>query len=595
MRVKQVSVRNFKRLESLDTVLRHFDCLVGANNSGKSTLLQALALFDFCVQNCLSRKNGSDQIELKHRSIAPEEFYVLPVSTPTDLWTNRRTLLRKQHIKIEITITFDDEHDHSVTTSIDLNYNRFALQVDTQDASQQWLQELQQFRIAYLPVYSSFLPREERRTRAVIEDELARGRVNSVIRNLLLDLKDQAQHESLIAILQRSFPDLRDVNIQFDEISDRHISVTYQEQGRPKEFDVFSAGSGFQQFVYLFGFILLRRPTLILLDEPDVHLHGKLQSALLSELKSLVEQGKQILFATHSGDLIRQMSPEDILVLEEGTAKRLQVNFDVYDALTSLGSVEITQLPIIQAYRRIVVVENETDWNLLSLFLARILTEPVWTQVERRLAVVYSFGNPWKQDMARLQKQIQQMISAQGQTPQLFVIADRDYHPDLIALRQSLPTAHIQWHIWERTEIENYLLSYTAVRRLLINSENETLFDLLLKQEFDALLQASRDDANDKLVKAFQEYGRSLKAQWDVAALSSKAREYLNNHWDNERLYLADAKERVLPGLKQWAQRQGLGQFSDRKLAESLFGDELPEEVHQLAARITQFAGIAHS
>ena len=142
-------------------------------------------------------------------------------------------------------------------------------------------------RISYLPVFSTFLAQEERKTPVIIEDALARGRVNSVIRNLLLNLKHEKREHLLTDVLRRVFPSLTKIAIQFDEANDRYISFTYREEGRSKEFDVFMSGSGFQQFVYLFGFIHLREPTVILLDEPDAHLHGSLQTALLSELRQL--------------------------------------------------------------------------------------------------------------------------------------------------------------------------------------------------------------------------------------------------------------------------------------------------------------------
>ena len=47
MLIRKVHIENFKRWESLDAELKPLDCLVGPNNSGKTTLLQALALFDF--------------------------------------------------------------------------------------------------------------------------------------------------------------------------------------------------------------------------------------------------------------------------------------------------------------------------------------------------------------------------------------------------------------------------------------------------------------------------------------------------------------------------------------------------------------------
>lgn len=590
MLVKKVKVENFKRFERLEVELRWFDCLVGPNNSGKTTLLQALALFDFCVHHCLSARNGA--IDIKRRTIAPDEFYVLPVADPVDLWTDRKTQAGNKH-KI-VTVTIDFNSGHSVTAAVDLNYNRFGVSIQSDDESQPWLRELKGLGIAYLPVFSTFLPQEERRTRIVIEDELSRGRVHGVIRNLLLDLKDQSRDGDLVEILRRIFPDLRDMTIEFDAANDRYISVTYNEEGRPKAFDIFSAGSGFQQFVYLFGFILLRQPSVILLDEPDVHLHGGLQHTLLAELGRLVAQGKQVLFATHSREMIARMSPEEILCLEPGGTKRLSVAYDVYDTLDRLGSIDLTQLPVIQAYRRVVVVEDRTDRDLLAVFCTKVLGAPAWHQVERRLAYCFAKGNPCKQDMPRLRAQLQQMVGLEGQPLEMFVVADRDYHPDPDQLRQQLAADRIRWHVWQRVEIENYLLSLAALTRVLGEPAAQcTLEEPLLRAELDRLVEESRDAANDRLVKAFQELRSARGEKWDASTMSRMAREYLKDHWTHDKLALADAKEAVLPGIKRWMQAVAKRQFSDKALAEAMRSEELPDEVHTLARRLAEFVGVS--
>lgn len=90
-KITRVTIENFKRFKTIVLELKSFDCLVGGNNSGKSTLLQALALFDFVIRNCLARKNGTDSpIEIKNRFIAHEEFVVLPVANAIDLWTDKQ-------------------------------------------------------------------------------------------------------------------------------------------------------------------------------------------------------------------------------------------------------------------------------------------------------------------------------------------------------------------------------------------------------------------------------------------------------------------------------------------------------------------------
>jgi predicted ATPase len=589
MRLTRLKIENFKRFRDLSVELSPFNCLVGANNSGKTTLLQALALLDFCVHHCLNRRNG--RLELKRRTIPPEEFYVLPISNPMELWTDRRSMAENRQQVIRIEATF--EEGRQVTASVKLDYNRFGIAVDGNDDSQEWLDALRGQRMAYLPVFSVFLAQEERRTAAVIDDELARGHVHSVIRNLILNLKEKERHNELLDVLKRSFPSLEDMHIAFDEVSDRYISVTYREAGRPKEFDVFSAGSGFQQFLYLFGFILLRQPTVILLDEPDVHLHGTLQKALLQELGRLVDEGKQVLLATHSRDLIQGVSPEDILSLEDEGARRLAVAFDVYDSLDRLGSVEATQLPVIQAYQRVLIVEDQADFDILAIFCSECLGASKWQEVERRLAICYSKGNPYKQNIARLREQLQQMIALRGRTLEAFVVSDWDYYPDRQHLREMLPSQHLRWHVWERAEIENYLLCADAIARLLCHGRGGfPLEEPAFRLRFDELLEQSKESANDHLVEGFDEYRRRRQEKWDSATMSRKAREYLKEHWASERLSLADAKEVVLPGIKRWLQDHNVSQFSNKALADAMVAEDLPEEMHRIADELAEFAGI---
>lgn len=329
-----------------------------------------------------------------------------------DIWHGRRAMSGGKQRRVEVSALLDS--DDRVTATVKLDFNRFGIAVETNDGSPEAIARLTRLKISYLPVFSMFLPREERRLSAAIEDELARGRVNGVIRNPILELKKEERDGELAEILRRSFPDLRDMKIQFDEVTDRYITVTYREMGHAKDFDIFSGGSGFQQFLYLFGFILLRNPTVIMLDEPDVHLHGSLQAVLLDELRRLVQHDKQVLFATHSRELITRVNPENILSLDDG-ARRLRVAFDVYDVMERLGSLDPTQLVLIQAYRRIVIVEGRTDRDLLRIFCSKSLGTEIWQQVERRLAFCYARGNPWKHhDMPRLRQLLRQATALEG-------------------------------------------------------------------------------------------------------------------------------------------------------------------------------------
>ena len=260
-----------------------------------------------------------------------------------------------------------------------------------------------------------------------------------------------------------------------------------------------------------------------------------------------------------------------------------------------LGSLDPTQLVLIQAYRRIVIVEDRTDRDLLRIFCSVSLGTEIWQQVERRLAFCYARGNPWKHhDLPRLRQLLRQATAVEGAELELMVIADRDYHPDPDKLERSLANKHIEWHVWRRTEIENYLLDFGVIARIVgAQGAQRTVDESLLEREFERLLEQSKVVANDRLVQAFEESRKRERTGWSAATMSRMAREFLDLHWENERIELADAKDVVLPGIKRWLQSGGFGQFSDKRLAGEFERDELPDEIHEVARRLASFAGIA--
>ena len=127
---------------------------------------------------------------------------------------------------------------------------------------------------------------------------------NRVIRNVLLRLQNDTAALSFVKdVLHRYFGTEMDI-IAFDETRDLEIRAPL----RDKEYslDVVSAGSGLNQLLQLASIIAWRKPGIVLLDEPDAHLHSSVQAQLLDFLTELVDRFKlQVIVATHSKDLIR--------------------------------------------------------------------------------------------------------------------------------------------------------------------------------------------------------------------------------------------------------------------------------------------------
>ncbi len=591
MKIKKITLKNFKKFENLTLALQPLDCVVGGNNSGKSTLLQSLALFDFCLHQCLTKLNGNP-LSLKERAVFEADFWALPVIRRTDLWFEQIVQVKKKRILIEIEALFDNEK--VVKTTIDFHFNQFLLSTQT-DLDENWLIQLKDFKIYYLPAFSNFQIKEEKRTQLSIHNELGRGNVTAVMRNLLLTLKEQKREKMLEDLLKRCFPAIESFKIEFDEGSMQYILVSYKEVNSRKEFDIFSAGSGFQQFIYLFGFILLEQPDIILLDEPDNYLHGHLQKALYNELARLVEEGKQILFATHSRDLIGCVEPENMIYLDAGKAERLRLDYQIFNTLDALGSMENMQLIVLQQFRRVLMMEDKDDWEYLQVFGRLLVGERKMQEIIKRLSVAYTYGNPCYKDMATFRKSLNALFTQKGATVKMFVIADRDYFPypnDLIAqLKQK--DLNIEWHVWEQNEIENYLLNESIlIRCIKAKSSTSTAIDeIIFKTKLETIVQEQKDEIEGRFLKGFEVYGRRFEKRWDSSQALKEAKKFLRQEWTLNAFAWADAKQ-TYGALSGWLQKNAYEQVSTKKSLSKLESQDLPPEMLKLIYRLADFVGV---
>lgn len=48
--ITKLTIKNFKRIQQEEFSFNQFELLVGANNSGKSTVLQAMAIWQYCIE-----------------------------------------------------------------------------------------------------------------------------------------------------------------------------------------------------------------------------------------------------------------------------------------------------------------------------------------------------------------------------------------------------------------------------------------------------------------------------------------------------------------------------------------------------------------
>jgi len=636
--IKKLILKNFKGVESQTYEFSDFDLLVGSNNSGKSTVLQAVAIWGFCVE--VFRQ--SDRSGVTGTRVLLPNFTALPLPEFNLLWHERterkgvkiikddKQANATERIEIEIGIEWEAgdaiRRDFAVNLRYETPQSIYAIPKPGWEAFRALEQAKQLLKVVYVPPFSGLETSEKWQDTGVIQEEVGKAQPGRVLRNLLLRVWKHQETDGdktiqthpindsdwreLTGVVRRWFEvDLSEpqypkgatrIICEYKQASKRISEVDTKKKHHKtiatKKYDLISGGSGFQQTLILLAFFYGFHPDVILMDEPDAHLHVSLQKEVLEYFQKVARDRRvQFIVATHSRDFINQVAPHQILSLREGMPHRLHLNYEVHDTLDQLGALDNTQLGVLSAYRRLLLVENESDWKILSIWLETVLGPNTANQLKRHLAVCYAYGCVWKKDVEKLRQQLQQMLKLQGDSLKIFAIADRDYYPAQETIIQNKTKGHVIFHMWERVEIENYLLVPDATVRLLNQVDNSlALQEPALRAEYQRLLhdQSGKDSAQDKAVTTQTDYSRENKLGWDPSTCSQNARTLIQRSWGDGTAF-SDAKDFVLPAIKRWLKNAQLNEFADQKLAAEIRREELPEEMIKVCEHLATFADIA--
>lgn len=474
--ITRLTLSNFKSVGKQVYDFTRFDLIVGRNNSGKSTVLQALAIWQFCVDEFhLTRRSGSKGIQV----VLPN-FTALPVPEFNLLWKDRTDRQwpmvdgkrgKQEYILIEILLEWSGKEGKRHTFGVQLRYH--SAQTIYAIPKEGWAKfvELDQAgilpRIAYVPPFSGLEPVEKWLDRGNIREQVGKAQPGSVLRNLLLQVcpppeRDQNgrpikgyvppnEWQELQSTVDRWFS-VKLLSPDYRPGVDTRITVEYQQGD--KRYDVIAGGSGFHQTLTLLAFLYGYRPTTILLDEPDAHLHVNLQREILDYFKRQADvMGVQFLIATHAEEFARGVDASQIVSLLQQAPCRIQSTPEILRAMADVTNEEIARL---QGSPFILYVEGESDERILRAWAEACGARSALDKISFR-----TMNGGSKPEMKRLADEhfesLRQIIPEVRRLMLFdFDEGDKAFHPS--AENPSLAE-------WKRKNIENYLLVPDAWKR----------------------------------------------------------------------------------------------------------------------------------
>ena len=386
----RLAVRNFKLFDEIELDLGQQVVLIGPNNAGKTTALQALALWDIGLKRWLE-KRGAGDIPSKRPGVTVNrrDLIALPVPTANLLWRDLHTRTgryengktRTQNVLVEIVVdglgwTCGLEFDYANEESFYCRPLRRANgeRMPVPEAARA-------VRVAYLPPMSGLAANETRLDPGAINVRLGEGRTAEVLRNLCHRILEEEGGDARWQRLRERIEALFGSRLDRPEyIAERgEIAMTYRTHGGVR-LDLSASGRGQQQTMLLLAHMTANPGSVLLLDEPDAHLEVLRQRQIYQLLSETAEEtGSQIIAASHSEVVLNEAAGRDVLIAFVGKPHRIDNRgSQVAKALRDIGFEHYLQA---EKTGWVLFLEGSTDLAIL-LALARRLEHPAATLLE---------------------------------------------------------------------------------------------------------------------------------------------------------------------------------------------------------------------
>lgn len=450
--------RNFKRFDAVEIELGHPVVFVGPNNSGKTSALQALALWEIGLKRWNEKRAGKKSPEKRPGvAINRRDLIAVPVPNAKLLWRDLHVRdvgiaegkQKTRNVRIEITVEgvtedeawkcgfeFDFANDESF-------YCRPLRLSEANNAERMPVPHaVAALNMAFLPPMSGLAANETRLDSGAINVRVGEGRTAEVLRNLCCRIfeSNAGKWEELRKHIKRLFGSDLDAPEYVQERGE--IVMSYREGSNC--LDLSSGGRGMQQTMLLLAYMYANPGSVLLLDEPDAHLEILRQRQIYQLLTDVAAKlDSQIIAASHSEVLLNEAAGKDMVIAFVGKPHRIDDRgSQVLKALRDIGFEDYYQA---EQTGWVLYLEGSTDLAILRAFAERLGHAQATRALERPF-VRYVGNQP-----AEVRRHFHGLREA---VPDLAGIAifdrlDPGLPPDLGAKGLT----------WQRREVENYLCS----------------------------------------------------------------------------------------------------------------------------------------
>lgn len=581
VRIRRIEFTNFKAFGAYSLSMTAVNILVGANNSGKSTIIGALRTLDAGVKTARSR--APDRVFFENMSAIG---WRLPADSVPISLENVHTDYNDDVSRIDfhlsngnlLSLVFPSDggciliprSESGVVTSAAIFKQEFPLS------------------LVIVPVLGPVEHNEKRRDRATVVGGLSTHRASRHFRSYWHYSPEGFQ--AFAALVARTWPGMEVQPPEYNA-SNSELTMYCLEERMTRE--LYWVGFGFQIWCQLLTHISrASENSLVIIDEPEVYLHPDVQRQLLGILR---DSGTDVLLATHSSEIIAEADPTELVMVDKRrrTSERLKTVVEIQRAMDAVGSSQNITLTALAKSRRVLFVEGFDDYRLFRRFARKLGLQALSAGIGLTPLESGGFGS-WSK-ITVLAEGVAEIV---GAPLMIGAVYDRDYYCDEFiehvksALGERLRLA---W-VLDRKEIENYLLVPAALDRAVLQMLNARRergdpTETLPISTAEILLEITTPMEEDVLSQLLARKADHVRSRGeDMSGVNKETMVKFRSRWANldTRLALVPGKE-TLRQLRQRLQNKLGVTLTDARIAEAMTRTDVPEDMRTMLAALDRF------
>ncbi|RQW23327.1 hypothetical protein EH196_00485 [Bacillus sp. C1-1] len=429
MFIESIKVKNYKSFSDFEMICNeNFNIIIGENNIGKSSLFEALLLWKQCY-DCVTKANKKGFYSAKSsRYLRFDDLEFLRVTSDADLYQNP-----KKPITIAVTINHKG-------ISYDLGF-----QVDSpKNPKNSYFRisfikhaEFEKFCSAFegkvseaIFIYktqpiSSIPSNEPYMNKGQVLKKISKGKSYEVLRNKIIDTK-QNFTTHLSNVLEQDI----DIRTMTSKSNDEYINLQISIGNETKELHL--QGSGLLQIAEIFSSIdyIESALNIVLLDEPDSHIHTKLLSNLIRTLKGYDNENNQIFIISHNEKFIDHSENENGSLYFMNRKLKESNHFKLtpieksakFYMKSELGSITTT-LDLLNSVDKVIFVEGSGDEKFWDSLLN------IYKGIQKDKGIYYFINTEGKDGLKSKVHNFLRMLKPILNINSVGIIFDKDFTP----------------------------------------------------------------------------------------------------------------------------------------------------------------------